>query len=127
MAAVNVTLVGVETLDDGTTRGVTIVGLATLTGLGVGGGPVGPSGPPGHPAFPIWGPPGVTLPPGPGYPPVAGHPLPEPPPTEPPDNPDIVKPPPPQGGWGWSPQYGWGYFPGPCGSQPHAEEKKQEG
>lgn len=33
----------------------------------------------GSPSFPIWGPPGTTLPPGTGYPPTAGHPLPEPP------------------------------------------------
>lgn len=34
------------------------------------------------------------------------------PPVDPPDNPDFIKPPPPDGGWGWHPEYGWGYFPG---------------
>jgi hypothetical protein len=111
---VRITIVGIETADDGTTRNVTIEGVASLTGLSVGGGPM-PGGPgvPGVPIHPIWGPPGITLPPGPGFPPVAGHPLPIPPiPTEPPDNPDVIKPPPPDGGWGWSPEFGWGYFPG---------------
>lgn len=33
--------------------------------------------------------------------------------------PDVVKPPPPpEGGWGWSPQYGWGFFPGPGQPEP---------
>jgi hypothetical protein len=41
------------------------------------------------------------------------------PPPEIPTVPSDPKPPPPDGGWGWSPDYGWGYFP-PAGSpKPH--------
>jgi|SRR5215472_195771 len=103
-------------------RAVTLQGLAVITGLSVGGGPIVPPGvPPGSggppvPIFPIWGPPGSNFPGGPGYPPVAGHPLPIPPqPINPPANPEVPKPPPPDGGWGWHPEYGWGYFPGQGG------------
>jgi hypothetical protein len=60
---------------------VTIVGIAGLQGLEVGGGPIIPgpqppvSGPPGQPTFPIWGPPGFN-PPGEGYPPgIGGGPI----------------------------------------------------
>jgi hypothetical protein len=76
-----------------------------------------PAAPPGTPAHPI------VLPPAPpidGSPPHPEHPivLPEPPtqPPEIPTDPGMVKPPPPEGGWGWSPVYGWGYFPGSGGS-----------
>jgi len=107
---------------------VTFTGLASITGLSVGGGPIIP----GTPTHPIWGPPGSNFPGGPGFPPVAGHPMPDPPltiwgpndprPTHPivipppPGDvgtppPEGVKPPPEGGGWGYSPQYGWGYFP----------------
>lgn len=85
-------------------------GQLSITGLGVGGGPVIPPGAPevppaqpGAPTFPIWGPPGMELPDVPGYPPVAGHPLPTPPVIDPP--PDTSKPPlfiPI-----WHPDYGW--------------------
>lgn len=118
MASVEVTISGV--LFDKiarTTQPVVLIGEASLTGVGVGGGPIyppekPPGGPPGQPTFPIWGPPGSNFPDKPGYPPVAGHPLPIPPiPTEPPSNPNEPKPPPPDGGWGWHPEYGWGYFP----------------
>jgi hypothetical protein len=51
MAAVPITIVGIETKDDGTSGQVTIVGMASLTGLGVGGGP-SPGGKPPRP----WGP-----------------------------------------------------------------------
>jgi hypothetical protein len=77
MAAVPVTISGMYTNDDGTSGNVTIVGLASITGLGVGGGPVIPGAPPPnfpnvppHPAFPIAGP--GPFPPGAGYPPVVG-------------------------------------------------------
>jgi hypothetical protein len=72
-----------------------------------------------HPAHPI------VLPPAPpidGSEPHPEHPivLPEPPtqPPEMPSDPGMVKPPPADGGWGWSPIYGWGYFPGSGGAGP---------
>ena len=74
------------------------VGQLSITGLGVGGGPIPP---PGTPTFPIWGPPGVDFPGTPGYPPVAGHPLPIPPPPG-----ETIDP-----GWevkvAWTPTTGW--------------------
>lgn len=94
----------------------TIVGYAWVTGLEVGGGPVIPPGPPGspggeHPAHPI------VLPGDPSWgDPHPSHPIVLPPETPvPPDipiTPSEPKPPPPEGGWGWSPTYGWGWFPG---------------
>jgi hypothetical protein len=130
MGAVPVTISGVmypkgKSADD-TPVPCTIVGYAWATGLGVGGGPVFPSTPPGggeHPEHPIVIPP---APPIEGGPPLPTHPivLPEPPPEGPPILPPgdppgtIVKPPPPGGGWGWSPDYGWGYFPGAGGPGP---------
>jgi len=120
MGAVPVTINGViypkgKSADD-EPEAVVIVGYAWATGLGVGGGPVMPppsSGAPEHP---------IVLPPA-EAPGVPTHPivLPEPPVEVPPDvpsDPSIVKPPPPEGGWGWSPQYGWGYFPGTGGAGP---------
>src|SRR5215831_15624168 len=104
MAEVPVTINGViyPKAKGGTMRPtpVTIVGSAWVTGLGVGGGPIVPPDQPppvdgNHPAHPI------VLPP---TDPVV--------PPEIPQDPTVVKPPPPEGGWGWSPQYGWGYFPG---------------
>jgi hypothetical protein len=92
---------------------VTIVGSAWITGLGVGGGPVSPGDPivPDGPPLIIWG--GPIDP----YPDIGG-PTPQPPPiiTAPSD----PKPPPPEGGWGWSPEYGWGYFPPPGSARPKA-------
>src|SRR5215471_6994836 len=78
-----------------------LVGLLHITGLTVGGGPIVPPDeiPPGEPVFPIWGPPGIDFPD-----------LPAPFPDPPADG--GVKPPPPDGGWGYHPDYGWGYFPG---------------
>ena len=79
-------------------RAVTLMGEATIVGLGVGGGPIFPDQPPpnggqpGVPTHPIWGPPGISLPPGPGYPPVAGHPLPIPPVDTIPPPPEGEKP-----------------------------------
>ena len=119
MAAVEVTISGV--LYDKysrTTRPVVLIGEASLTGVGVGGGPMPPGqGGDAHPEHPIYYPPHIWGPPdmppgfwgggmGPGV-------KPQPPdmPTEPPSNPTEPKPPPDEGGWGWHPTYGWGYFP----------------
>ena len=120
MAAVEVTITG--TLYDKlnrTTQQVVLIGEASLTGLGIGGGPIIPPGqppgqqPPGVPTFPIalppgsWGPGG---PPGPGYPPSVEHPIVLPPdqvppgmkPPEPPQPGDPTTPvPPPPGSAGW--------------------------
>jgi hypothetical protein len=119
MAAVEITISG--TLYDKlnrTTQQVVLVGDASLTGLGIGGGPLpggpgpGPGGPrPSHPIAlpgdPWWGqdlrpthP--IALPGDPWWPK---------PPTEPPPDAGVVKPPPAEGGWGYHPEYGWGYFP----------------
>lgn len=104
MAAINVTLVGL-----GNGEPFTFVGLASLTGLGVGGGPIlPPEGPgtwppqrPPHPSHPI-----VTPPPGAGekppvpppsiWPPGPGidfpsHPIVIPPPVDP-DKPPVIPP-----------------------------------
>ena len=128
MASVEITISGV--LFDKhtrTTQQVVLIGEASLTGLGVGGGPVYPPSGGGTPPG-IWGPPsGLPTPPIPIYPggtpnppgiwgpndprPGVGPIIP-PCPVDPPANPDEVKPPPPDGGWGWHPEYGWGYFPG---------------
>lgn len=124
MAAVPVTISGFLCDKYGRTiMPVTLVGEASLTGIGVGGGPMpgGPGGQPpsdAHPEHPIYWPPGIWGPPdmppgfwgggmGPGVkpqPPI----LPDPP--EPPAD-GVGKPPPPDGGWGYHPDYGWGYFP----------------
>ena len=133
MSAVLITLSGV--LYDKlarTSRPVVIVGEASLTGLGVGGGPIVPEPGPGDPPH-IWGggnvpmpsPPIANVPGAPGYeppkPPLViwgpNDPRPTPPiyipPVQPPKPPDgeAVKPPPDDGGWGYFPEYGWGYFP----------------
>jgi U5 snRNP spliceosome subunit len=108
MAAVPVMIIGTITGkatkegDVSATEQVVIHGLASIEGLGVGGGPM-PGG--GGPPLGFWG----------GRPPEyvdIGGPAPQPPmPTEPPV--EGTKPPPPGGGWGYSPEYGWGYFPKP--------------
>lgn len=88
MAAVPITIVGILTTGDGNSQNATMVGMASLTGLGVGGGPMPPVGiwpSPGHPAHPI----------APGGPPPGlwpgGHP--EHPIVLPPDKPPEVPPP----------------------------------
>jgi hypothetical protein len=81
----------------------TIVGMASLTGVQVGGGPILPPGeaPPVEPPLTIWPnpPEGSVLP---------EHPIvlpPEPPPTQPPATPS-----PPHEGWNWSAaKSGWYY------------------
>jgi hypothetical protein len=118
MAAVPVTITGMYTKDDGSSGNITIVGLASITGLGVGGGPIIPPTPPNgqppnfpnvppHPAFPIAGP--GPFPPGEGYPPVVGggpiYPPNVPPSLQPPTPPNPGDPttivPPPAGSGGW--------------------------
>lgn len=122
MAAVPVTIIGTMTDKDGS-QNVTITGMASLSGLEVGGGPIGdehpehpiaPGGPPpsiwpspGHPAHPIVIPPGIW---GPGD----GRPT-----------PPIVIPPPP-GVTGpqlevktvWTPTEGWSVVLVPTGEHP---------
>lgn len=92
MAAVEVTISGVlfDKLNR-TTQQVVLIGEATLTGVGVGGGPIYPPSekPPGERPPGIWGPPGpwptppIHLPPGSDRPPGtwggAGEPFPTPP------------------------------------------------
>lgn len=112
MAAVPVTLVGVMTADGGSSFNCVFNGVASLSGLGVGGGPM-PPGSDAHPEHPIAGPPPQIWP-SPGHPahpivPPGGYPHPEHPivlpPVEPggppidvgahPEHP-IVLPPPPE-------------------------------
>lgn len=88
MSAVPVTMVGTLTTGDKVEQ-ATFVGLASLTGLGVGGGPIVPDKPPG-----IWGGP---------IDPYPGHPLPEPPGPKPPDPTE----PPVKWKTVWTPTEGW--------------------
>src|SRR5262252_1818596 len=114
MAAVPTTLVGILAHEDGSSENVTFTGLASITGLSVGGGPIDPPR--------IWGPtdprptPPIHLGPGgePGGPPVIGGGpiLPDPPDGGAP--PSGGEKPPPAGEAGWGYYDGrWGYFPGP--------------
>lgn len=111
MAAIPVTIVG----QDGNGNPITIIGMMSLTGVGVGGGPIMPTPPTGPPVYPVH-PIAPNYPPGnypslpiywPGYPPGWG-------------TPPIVQPPPGGGGgdggpttppidWqiAWSPDTGW--------------------
>jgi len=80
----------------------TMLGQASIYGLGIGGGPIfpppdggggTPDWPPPHPEHPIWGPPGFN-PPGPGMPPgIGGGPIipvpPETPNLPPPGSPPV--------------------------------------
>lgn len=110
MAAVEVTISGVlYDKVNRTTQPVVLIGEATLTGLGVGGGPIMPPGEGGKPPH-IWGGP---IDPYPGHPlPPSGlhpaHPIVLPPdkPTDPPTEPP-TQPADPAWSWCWSPQYGW--------------------
>jgi hypothetical protein len=102
MAVVPVTIVGLETSDDGTSKNVTIVGMASLTGLSVGGGPILP---PDKPPLPPWWPghPEHPIPPvvggGPILPPDQLPPGVSPPDPPKPGDPVTPLPPPPGGGW----------------------------
>jgi hypothetical protein len=104
MAAVPVTLVGILTSEDGGSVNVTFNGIASLAGLGVGGGP-SPGGPPPHVEHPI--PPVVGG--GPIYPPGGGGGLPPWAPGHPehPIPPTVWPNPPPAGGANppWWPGY----------------------
>lgn len=130
MAAVEITISGV--LYDKysrTTRPVVLIGEASLTGVGVGGGPLpgGPGDPPGTwggsgEPFPGWGLPGQPPRPwGGGNEPFPTPPIhlpPEPPPTGTPDDDGFIKPPPSGGGgWAYHEDYGWLYAP--PGGKPH--------
>lgn len=102
MAAVEVTIRG--TLYDKTQRTaqqVVLIGDASITGLSIGGGPVAPEEPPG-----TWGGADEPLP----TPPINLPPE-QPPPDGPPDSSGFIKPPPPNGGWGFHIEYGWLYSP----------------
>ena len=125
MGAQQTTFIGILTHADGSSENVTMIGVAST------------SAPPEKPDH-IWGPtdprptppianvPGIdNRPPGIWGPtdprPTPPIYLPDPPVEipEPPEiieDPDGIKPPPPGGGWGYSPRYGWGYFP--MGSSP---------
>lgn len=87
MAAVPVTIVGILTTDGGSTN-ATMVGMASLTGLGVGGGPIVPPSD-AHPEHPIVLPPDKpSVPPPSIWPPGPGidfpsHPIVLPPPGNP--------------------------------------------
>lgn len=122
MAVVPVTINGVaypKTKDAGSKPfPVTIVGYAWVTGLAPDNKPPVPPDPGApHPSHPIalpgdpwWG---ADLSP--------EHPIVLPPVDEvPPEitKPETPKPPPADGGWGWSPTYGWGYFPPPDAARP---------
>lgn len=113
MAAVEVTISGVlyDKLNR-TTQNVVLIGEATLTGLGVGGGPIVPPGQPPQ----IWGPPDPRPNPPIAFPPgwVGGVPPQQP--VDPP--PTLVKPPPPGGGWAYVQEWGWGYYPGSTAAGP---------
>jgi hypothetical protein len=138
MAAVPITIVGTITGkatkegDVSATEQVVIAGLASIEGLHVGGGPAqpplgfwggrppeyvdigGPGPQPPRPPLGFWG----------GRPPEwvdATPPIPQPPVPFPDPPVEGTKPPPPTGGWGYSPEYGWGYFPKP--SEPGPKKK----
>lgn len=125
MTAVPLTVVGTLTGKDGS-ENVTLVGMATITGLEVGGGP-GPGYPahpiapggrppsvwpsPGHPAHPIVIPPTIWPDPPEGQGPTVEHPivLPHPPQIQGPDlQVKIV----------WSEEDGWAIILVPAGTTP---------
>lgn len=132
MAAVPVTIVGILTTDQGSTN-ATMVGMASLTGLGVGGGPIMPPSdahpehpivlPPGrpidpgaHPEHPIVIPPTIWPDPPEGTAPHPEHPIVIPPP------PDIPNAPPLQAKIVWVPpgypNSGWNVIYVPTGEHP---------
>ena len=119
MAAVPITLVGMATDESGASHNITFVGMASLTGLSVGGGPARPplgfwGGRP--PEYPDIGGPGPQPPTGGGEHPSHPIELPPPqipPPEGPPDENGFIKPPPQDGGWAYHSEYGWGMYPAP--------------
>ena len=144
MAEVPVTIVGIVA-PMGKASGdqpypAVITGKASITGLGIGGGPIMP--PPGgggeHPAHPIYLPPVISGPPGPWpTPPIYLPPDPGHPPPLLPTHPIVLPPidiPPPDGGeeqdkWQvqayWTPENGWGIavVPGPGATVPTPSKK----
>jgi hypothetical protein len=132
MAAVEVTITG--TLYDKlrrTTQQVVLIGEATLTGVGIGGGPIGGGGGGGGGGEGIWGPadPRPTNPIAlPSDPPLGtwgpndprpSQPIYLPPDITPPEPPASGTKPPPADGAGWGYYDGrWGYFPGPSDAGP---------
>ena len=120
MAAVPITIVGTLTDNDGS-KNVTLAGLASHTGLEVGGGPIVPGGggegppsiwpSPGHPAHPIVIPPEIWPNPPEGQAPHPEHPI-------------VI--PPPAGVQGpnlevkvvWGPEQGWAVVLVPTGPHP---------
>jgi hypothetical protein len=138
MAAVEVTITGMlyDVLNR-TTQRVVLIGEGSLTGLGVGGGPIIPPGggggggpvDPGYsppwaqvrpPVDPGYSPPWAQVRPpvDPGYsPPWAQVPgdrpgaIVPPMPVQPPTTPTEPTPPADNSGWAWHPAFGWGYFP----------------
>lgn len=138
MSAAEVTITGVlYDKVNRTTQNVVLIGEASLTGVGIGGGPIIPEPQPpgiwpspGHPAHPIapGRPGGGERPshpiyrPGPGGPVdpgwgVEGPGIPPKPTEPPPDGGD--KPPPEDGGWGFVSEWSaWGYFPASDEAQP---------
>ncbi len=120
MSAVPITITGILTTENGAGN-ATFVGMASLTGLGIGGGPIVPDEKPPH----IWGPtdprptPPIHLGPGGdigGPPVIGGGPIIPPPPIDvPPGEPNadgFIKDPPSNGGWGYHTKYGWMFDPG---------------
>ena len=128
MAAVPVTIIGTLTGKDGS-ENVTIIGMASLTGLSVGGGPITDEPHPEHPIAPGGKPPSIW--PSPGHP---AHPIVIPPdvwPTPPnpdgphPEHPIVIPPPselpgapPLQVKVVWGPQVGWQVVLVPTGPHP---------
>lgn len=111
MSAVEVTITGLlYDRANRTTQNVVLIGEATLTGLGVGGGPIIPPGGGGSPPG-IWGPTDPRPTPPIYIPPTI--------PTEPPPDGGDKPPPDDHGGWGFVSEWSrWGYFPGPDAAQP---------
>lgn len=122
MAAVPITIIGTATDSDGS-KNITIVGLASHTGLGVGGGPIEPpeggegGEPPSiwpgdeHPEHPIYLPPGIWPDPPEGSAPHPEHPIVIPPPDGI-DGPELeVK-------TIWTPEQGWAVVLVPTGEHP---------
>lgn len=127
MAAVPITLVGIETKDDGSSGQVTIVGMASITGLGVGGGPIKPplgfwGGSP--PTYPDQGLPGSQPHPDQGLPGQQPYPDQGLPGQQPGGGGGGS-----QGGrWVYSPAYGWVWDPGQGGKpQPGQPPRPDQG
>ena len=121
MAAVPITIVGTLTsgAKDGGSEQVTLVGIASLTGLEVGGGPM-----PGGPPLGFWGgrPPEYVDIGGPGPQPHPEHPI-----VLPPDLPPTLPPPddrPIEWKAAWTPTSGWVVVGVPQGPHPTPSKKK---